>query len=62
MNLLQQNTARMLEIERINMAYNQATNFGQNPNGKEDEIEALLKEWDNLKAARNELKYSQTTD
>lgn len=50
-------TARMLEIERENMAYNKATNFGQFPNGQEAHIEAILAEWDILHARRNELKY-----
>ena len=62
LNALQKNTARMLEIERINMAYNEATNFGQNPNGQEPEIEDLLKEWDHLKVRRLDLKYSQAED
>lgn len=62
MKALQKNTARMLEIERINMAYNEATNFGRRPNGKEAEIAALLQEWDELKALRSDLKYSQNME
>jgi hypothetical protein len=58
MNDLQQVTARMLEIERANMAYNKATNFGQFPNGQEAEIEAMLAEWDGLKIRRLQLKYN----
>lgn len=56
MNALQQVSKRMLEIERINMQYNADTNFGNNPNGKELEIELLLMEWDLLKAERTQLK------
>jgi hypothetical protein len=55
-NQLQQVTARMLEIERKNMAYNEATTFGQFPNGQETYIEAILAEWDQLKAIRHQLK------
>lgn len=58
MNQLQETTARMLEIERINMVYNQTTTFGQLPNGQEDEIEALLAEWDTLKVRRLQLKHN----
>lgn len=58
MNKLQQTTARMLEIERINMAYNKTTNFGQHPNGQEQEIALILEEWDGLKLLRIELKNS----
>lgn len=49
-------TNRMLEIERQNMAYNEATNFGMFPNGQEAEIELILEEWDNLKILRLQLK------
>jgi hypothetical protein len=49
-------TDRMLEIERTNIAYNQATNFGMFPNGQEAEIELILEEWDNLKVLRIQLK------
>jgi hypothetical protein len=56
LNQLQEVTKRMLEIEIINMLYNKDTNFGTNPNGKEREIELLLKEWDELKIRRNQLK------
>jgi hypothetical protein len=58
MNPLQEVTARMLKIERINMDYNKATTFGQFPNGQEAEIEALLSEWDSLKVRRLQLKYN----
>jgi hypothetical protein len=56
MTQLQQTTARMLEIERKNMEYNKATNFGQFPNGQEAEIELILEEWDKLKVLRIQLK------
>jgi hypothetical protein len=56
MNELQKVTAEMLSIEKANMAYNEATNFGKNPNGKEAEIEQSLVRWDELKAKRNQLK------
>jgi len=56
MNQLQIVSAKMLEIERINMDYNKATNFGQNPNGQEDYIFHLLGEWDHLKIRRQRLK------
>lgn len=56
MNDLQLVAKRMLEIERTNMAYNQATNFGENPNGQEEEIKMILDEWDGLKFLRLELK------
>lgn len=56
MTQLQQTTARMLEIEHKNMEYNKATNFGQFPNGQENEIELILEEWDNLKVLRIQLK------
>lgn len=56
MNQLQQVTAEMLRIEKINMGYNRATNFGQNPNGQEDYIAHLLVEWDRLKIRRQRLK------
>ncbi len=59
MNELQQITKRMLEIEYTNMRYNKATDFGNNPNGQEEQIKAILKEWDELKVKRNQLKYSQ---
>lgn len=49
----------MLEIEHINMAYNETTKFGQFPNGQEAAIEALLNEWDTLKILRHKLKYEQ---
>lgn len=49
-------SARMLEIERINMAYNKATDFGNNPNGQEAKIKSLLDEWDHLKIRRQRLK------
>ena len=58
-NNIHEVSARMLTIERINMDYNKATNFGQFPNGQEAEIEALLAEWDTLKALRHKLKYEQ---
>jgi hypothetical protein len=58
MNDLQKVTARMLQIERINMAYNEKTDFGNNPNGQEAEIKFLLDEWDKLKIERKKLKYS----
>lgn len=48
--------ARMLEIERENMDYNKATDFGQNPNGQEARIVHILKEWDHLKIRRQRLK------
>lgn len=62
MTHLQKTSARMLEIEQINMAYNKATNFGLEPNGQEAHIEELLTEWDGLKMLRQELKDSQTPD
>jgi hypothetical protein len=46
----------MLEIERINMAYNKDTNFGQNPNGRESEIKTLVSELDTLRNLRRKLK------
>ena len=49
-------TVRMLEIEKINMAYNEATNFGNIPNGEEETIKSLLQEWDELKKERSALK------
>jgi len=49
-------TARMIEIEKINMQYSKETSFGNNPNGQEKEIEKLLGEWDALKIKRNLLK------
>jgi hypothetical protein len=55
---LQQITQRMLHIEDVNMQYNKETNFGQNPNGQEKEIEKLLSEWDSLKIQRNAAKDS----
>ena len=57
MNELQKTTARMMEIETESMAYNEATNFGKNPNGKEAHIANILSEWDELKNKRNQLKY-----
>lgn len=51
----------MLEIEQINMEYNEQTGFGKNPNGKEAEIESLLQEWDRLKLLRQKLKNNETT-
>lgn len=51
---------RMLSIEKFNMKYNEETNFGQKPNGKEAEIKKALAEWDSLKAERNKLKYGWT--
>lgn len=56
MNELQRTSARMLEIERKNMDYNKSTNFGQNPNGQEEELKRLLAEWDTLKILRQKLK------
>lgn len=55
-NNIHEVSARMLEIEQINMAYNKATNFGKNPNGQEKKISALLDEWDDLKIVRRNLK------
>jgi hypothetical protein len=57
MNQLQSVSAEMLRIERINMAYNEATDFGNKPNGQEAEIDKLLAQWDRLHLLRNELKY-----
>jgi hypothetical protein len=59
MNTLHEITQRMLNIEKVNMQYNKQTNFGQNPNGQEKEIEKLLGEWDALKIKRNILKQSK---
>lgn len=53
---LNETTQRMLHIEKVNMLYNKETNFGENPNGQEKEIEKLLSEWDSLKFQRNILK------
>ena len=62
MNQLQEVSAQMLEIERINMAYNEATNFGLNPNGQEAYIKHLLCEWDHLKHRRQRLKECGMTE
>jgi hypothetical protein len=49
---LKNTITRMTEIEKINMQYNKSTNFGNNPNGQENEIIKLLEEWDNLNSLR----------
>jgi len=46
----------MLFIERVNMVYNESTDFGQNPNGFESEMDKLLAEWDILKVERQHIK------
>lgn len=57
MNKIQQVTAEMLQIERANIEYNKATNFGKVPNGQEQQIKKMLTRWDKLKLLRTKLKY-----